>query len=195
MEGTPEQADAAAAARAARDAEIMREIDAWLSAPVLEATEPDDSVRFVFELIHMARALEYHLLQVAKRHQMTAMQARFAWIMAASPWPVPQQNIQVALGMSQGGVSRMVQRMRDRGLVECDLSTFDMRYATVTLTKRGKKQWTRLRDELASVCGELSEAVGTANETTFRARASSVLHLDERHGYFEALRNPRPLLS
>lgn len=176
-------------------ADMVRQTEEWLAQPILEATEPDATVEFVFEIIHMARAFEYHLGRVAADHDMTALQARFAWIMAATPWAIPYQDLQVALGMSQAGVSQMMSRMRARGLVECDTDTWDMRQAVVTLSAHGREQWERVCGALATVTKELRSAVGPRSVRGFRSHVRAVTALDERHSYFEALRNPLSFLS
>jgi len=126
---------------------------------------------------------------------MTAMQARFAWILSTSPWPIPQPNIAVTLGLSQAGVSRMVHRMRARGLVETDIHPSDARTSLVGLTDHGKRQWDLVREQVAAVATELSEALGANGSGRFREDLTRVRRLDERDAWFEALRNPLSILS
>ena len=180
---------------AQREAEATRLYEEMMSQPILEVVEPDAAVAFAFEMIQTARSFEYHLTRAARRHAMTALQARFAWILATSPWPIPMPNLEATFGMSHGGVSRMVARMRDRGLVETEVNPFDSRCLLVGLTERGEEEWNRVREEIAAVSAELRRTIGPGRSSRFRSQLKEVEALDERHGYFESLRHPTWFLT
>jgi DNA-binding MarR family transcriptional regulator len=168
---------------------------ALLEGPVLEVVEPDATVAFAFQVIQAARGFEYHLTRVARRHAMTGLQARVAWILATSPWAIPMGNIEVALGLSTSGTTRMIGRMRDRGLVTTTVNTSDARSRTVALTDLGKREWERVRADIAAISDELLDAVGARRSARFRAQLNQVEALDERYRNFESLRDPRSILT
>jgi DNA-binding MarR family transcriptional regulator len=178
---------------AAREAEINRRYEEMMRQPILEVTEPDASVAFAFQVIQTARAFEYHLTRAARSRAMTALQARFAWVLATSPWPIPMPTLEAVLGLSHGGVSRMVARMRDRGLVETELNPGDPRGLVVGLTEAGKREWALVREDIAAISAELRETVGQRKSLHFRASLTRVEALDERYLRFEGLRNPSRL--
>jgi DNA-binding MarR family transcriptional regulator len=161
-----------------------------LAQPVLEVTAPDAAVAFAFELIQAARGFEYHLARAAEGHAMTALQARFAWILATSPWAIPMPQIEAALGLSHAGVSRMVARMRSRELVSTEPNIYDARCSLVSLTAKGKREWEAIKADIAAVSEELGIAVGPRAEVQFRAQLAGVERLDDRYQHFASLRNP-----
>ncbi|MGC4174221.1 MarR family winged helix-turn-helix transcriptional regulator [Demequina sp.] len=183
--------------------EVMREFEAqgraWLErAEEIGANyqdEPDDTVSFAFELVRAARAFEHHLTLAADDLTMTALQARFAWLLATTPFGIPMTTLWVELGMSQPGARQMVKRMADRGLVEVEQSSWDYRNSVVSLTPLGRQQWDAAKQRVAAVCEELTEAVGPKKSTQFRAHVISIEELDERFPLFRALRNPLGMLT
>jgi|GEM_PF-1757498 len=168
-----------------------RELQARLSVdPTL-----DESVRLAFQLIHLGRSFEYHLTRATAGMSMTALQARFAWHMATSYDGVPMCSIEVALGISSAAVARMTHRMARKGLVEFHPSASDSRSVVVALTDKGRREWEAVRDRLATISEEVREAVGRRSTPGFARNVASVIALDERHWWFEQLRNPRWVLS
>lgn len=174
---------------------LIRQSREELEGPVRERVAPDESVRPVFELIHMARAFEYFLGRAAAGHAMTAQQARFAWLIATSPWGVNLAELEVCLGLSQPAVSRMIGRMRDRGLVTTALNIQDTRNRTAELTELGTAQWERVRDDLATATESLRAVLGESQAPTFLDDAKRVARLDTRHAWIHELRNPFGFLS
>jgi DNA-binding MarR family transcriptional regulator len=157
--------------------------------------ELDDSVSLAFEVVRAARAFEHHLMLAAKDLTMTALQARFAWLLATEPGGVPVGRLWVELGMSQPGAHQMIQRMLARGLVELDISSWDTRNVVVRLTDLGLAQWAEVKHRLRDVCQELRDGVGEPQVPELRGNLQEIERVDERFPFFRSLRNPTWLLS
>lgn len=183
---------------AAAIAALFAKYQAW-EQEILDSAQwdggPDDSVRLAFEIVHMGKAFEYHLTRVASGTRMTALQARFAWILATAPYGMPTSNLAIELGISLPSACAMVLRMHARGLVRTEPSPADPRAVIVSLTDRGLEEWREVRDRLAAVCDEVREALGEVSADRFADDVASVTALDERHPWFEALRNPMSVLA
>ena len=65
----------------------------------------------------------------------------------------------------------------------------------VALTDMGRREWEAVRDRLATVSEEVREAVGRRSTPGFALSVASIIALDERHWWFEHLRNPRQVLA
>ena len=157
--------------------------------------ELDESVSLAFEVVRAARAFEHHLMLAAKDLTMTALQARFAWLLAAEPDGVPVGRLWAELGMSQPGVHQMVRRMQARGLVEVDVSLWDARNVVVRLTDLGLAQWAEIKERLRDVCDELRDGVGEPQVPELRGNLQEIERVDERYPLFRSLRNPTWALS
>ena len=155
----------------------------------------DESVSLAFQVIRTARAFEHHLMVAAKDLTMTALQARFAWILSTAPFGVPVTTLWVELGMTQPGVHQMIQRMEARELVEVDVSSWDPRNNIVRLTARGLEEWAAVKERVRAVCEELSNGVGNPRVPEFQGDLKAVERLDERYPRFFSLRNPTRLPS
>lgn len=175
----------------AKYADWEREFEARLEL----GPTPDGAVRLAFEIVHMGKAFEYHLTKAASGSVMTALQARFAWILATSRIGVPMGNLAVELGISLPAVYTMVGRMQERGLVTSETGPGDARCVLVALTQAGREEWDDVRARLADVCAEVRDALGRKSARRFRKDVALVTALDERHEWFERLRNPMAMLS
>lgn len=157
--------------------------------------ELDETVSLAFQVVRTARAFEHHLALATKDLAMTALQARFAWLLASSPFGMPMTTLWVELGMSQPGVLQMVRRMERAGLVAVDASSWDPRNSVVGLTEFGRQQWAVARQRVREVCDELTDELGAGAVPGFRDSLVCVEASDERYPRFRSLRNPLGFLS
>jgi DNA-binding MarR family transcriptional regulator len=94
----------------------------------------------------------------------------------------PQRITELAAleGVTQPAISLVVNRLVDRGWVVRESDSSDRRAVLVTLTREGRRAWSRIRAEYRAL---LHEEVATLDDEAVEALARAVDVLDELIGH------------
>lgn len=125
-------------------------------------------------LLRLRETVLLPLRPVIRRFDLTEQQARVLLVLEEAG-PLEMAVLAKACCMLPPSLSRIVPKMRGRGLLDRDKPNADYRRVVVTLSPAGRDVAHDLRDALRAAFGELRQRIGLDGGETLAAEARVVL--------------------
>ncbi len=93
--------------------------------------------------------------------------------------PVDSKSVVEALGRDKSQISRLIQKLERKGLIEREPSPEDGRIQFLSLTSTGHDQLMRIKDVLNTIVDELFSDISKEDRSAFNAIIHQVVILDD----------------